>query len=522
MAIKREEKMRTKQVEGLPNRFKSFSVCLALVFLLVSCTHEPPVPESNFQHLPISELHPQREPAPVSPVEMSPQLSPTVMKVPKKEKLYNINVVNAVLRDVLRLIVQEAGLNLVMEKGVDQEAFVSLKLADSDLKQTLDYLLKPLGYAYSIKGNTLVVSSTVTKVFHFNYVVGSRVASEDSGGDVLGGISDNGGSGSSGSSGGGSGSTEMTGKFEVKGDDKEDEMDVWKQIEDGIAQIKSPDGNVVINKVSGTIMVTDKVENVALIERYLDTVKKSLEKQILIEAKILEVTLSSGSAMGIDWKHVFDGSHLFGKMMSNSEVTIGQALAPALNSGIQVMITSDTFDALLNALATQGNIKVLSSPRVSIMNGQNALISVGDEIPYIDISDVQRDTDTDTVTVDYEVKRVHIGVLMGVTPFINRQNQIVMRIVPIITHLLGEKDLQLPDGGTFPNPIIDVRQMTTVVKVNNGETLVLGGLITDKGTIREEKIPSVGDVPVAGKLFTKHFDYGKRTELVILLTPHIL
>ncbi len=517
--------MKIKQMEGLLSRFERICVCLILVFLLVSCTHEPPVPESNFQHLPISELHPKREPAPISPVEMSPQLSPAVMKVPKKEKLYNINVVNAVLRDVLRLIVQEAGLNLVMDKGVDQETLVSLKLTDSDLQQTLDYLLKPLGYAYSIKGNTLVVSSTITKVFHFNYMVGSRVASEDSGGDVLGGISDSGGgsSGSSGSgSGGSSGSTEMTGKFEVKGDDKEDEMDVWKQIEDGIAHLKSPTGNVVINKVAGTIMVTDKVENVALIEQYLKTVKKSLEKQILIEAKILEVTLSSGSAMGIDWKHVFDGSHLFGKMMSNSEVTIGQALAPSLNSGIQIMITSDTFDALLQALATQGNIKVLSSPRVSIMNGQNALISVGDEIPYIDISDVERDTDTDTVTVDYEVKRVHIGVLMGVTPFINKQNQIVMRIVPIITHLLGEKDLQLPDGGTFPNPVIDVRQMTTVVKVNNGETLVLGGLITDKGTIREEKIPYVGDVPAAGKLFTKHFDASKRTELVILLTPHIL
>ncbi len=504
--------------EYLPKIRKAFILLLAFFSLvMVSCSHEPSVPHSNFQNMPLAELHPEREPKPVSPVEMPPEAAPTVMKIPKEEKLYNINVVNALLRDVLRLIVEEAGLNLVMEKGVNQEASVSLKLTDSDLKETLNYLLKPLGYTYTIKGNTLVVSSTVTKVFHFNYLVGSRTASEESGGDVLGGISDSGGEG-----GGGGGSTEMKGKFEVKGEDKEDEMDVWKQVEDGIAHLKSPEGNVVINRLSGTIMVTDKVENVELIEKFLNTVKSSLEKQILIEAKILEVTLSSGSAMGIDWSHVFDGRHLFGKMMSNSQVTLGQALAPALESGLKVMVTSDSFDALLTALATQGNIKVLSSPRVSIMNGQNALISVGDEIPYIDISDVERDTDTDTVTIDYEVKRVHIGVLMGVTPFINRQNQIVMRIVPIITHLLGEKDLQLPNGGTFPNPVIDVRQMSTVVKVNNGETLVLGGLITEKGSVREEKVPFVGDVPAAGKLFTKHFDAKKRTELVILLTPHIL
>ncbi len=507
-------------IRGLLIRKGSFLPFIFLClfpFLLVSCAHEPPVPHSGYKNLPLAELHPQREPKPLSPVEMPPEAAPTVMKVPKEERLYNINVVNAVLRDVLRLIVQEAGLNLVMEKGVNQNALVSLKLTDSDLKETLDYLLKPLGYTYSIKGNILVVSSTVTKVFHFNYLVGSRTGSEESGGDVLGGISDSGGS-----SGGGGGSTEMKGKFEVKSEDKEEEMDVWKQVEDEINKLKSPQGNVVINKISGTIMVTDKVENVELIEKFLNTVKSSLEKQILIEAKILEVTLSSGSIMGIDWSHVFDGRHLFGKMMSNSQVTLGQALAPDISSGLKVMITSDTFDAILAALATQGNIKVLSSPRVSIMNGQNALISVGDEIPYIDISDVERDTETNTVTVDYEVKRVHIGVLMGVTPFINKQNQIVMRIVPIITHLLGEKDLQLPDGGTFPNPVIDVRQMTTVVRVNNGETLVLGGLITDKGSIRKEKVPFVGDVPGAGALFTKRLTNEKRTELVILLTPHIL
>ncbi len=505
------------------NRRSPFLFVLLALFL-VSCSHEAVLPpHSNFQQVPISALHPQREPKPLSTVDMPPEASPTVIKIPKKEKLYNINVVNAVLRDVLRLIVQEAGLNLVMDKDVNQETLVSLKLTDSDLKTTLDYLLKPLGYSYTIKGDTLLVSATITKVFHFNYMVGSRTASEESGGDVLGGISDSGGSSSSSGSSGGGGSTEMKGKFEIKSEDKEDEMDVWKQIEDGIAQLKSPSGNVVINRVSGTIMVTDKVENVELIGKFLDTVKSSLERQILIEAKILEVTLSSGSSMGIDWNHVFDGRHLFGKVLKEgSTISLGQTLAPSLSSGLMVSITSETFNALLRALATQGQIKVLSSPRLSIMNGQNALISVGDEIPYIDISDVERDTDTNTVTVDYEVKRVHIGVLMGVTPFIDKQNKIVMRIVPIITHLLGEKDLQLPDGGTFPNPVIDVRQMSTVVKVNNGETLVLGGLITEKGSLRKEKIPFVGDVPGAGNLFAKRFDTNKRTELVILLTPHIL
>ena len=122
---------------------KVLVVGLVLFFFLVSCSHEPPVPGSNFQRLPISELHPQREPKPLSPVEMVPEASPAVMKIPKEEKLYNINVVNAVLRDVLRLIVQEANLNLVMEKGVSQESLVSLKLSDSGLKETLNYLLKP-------------------------------------------------------------------------------------------------------------------------------------------------------------------------------------------------------------------------------------------------------------------------------------------------------------------------------------------------------------------------------------------
>jgi MSHA type pilus biogenesis protein MshL len=273
--------------------------------------------------------------------------------------------------------------------------------------------------------------------------------------------------------------------------------------------------------------VTATKKNLEKIEDYINTVKKVISRQVLVEAKIIEVSLSDGLQYGINWSYVLNtrdgqsttfGTGQFADVVSTS----------APNFSITTLAAD--FTSLLRAIQTQGETRILANPRVSIMNGQTAILSVGQDQTFI--SNIQTTTTTGTTpitTFTVSTSSTLSGIMIGIVPFVSETGDISLSITPItsdLTQLVSQK-LGTPDAaGNFPFliqlPTIDLRQLNTTVKVRNGQMVIIGGLISKKEQIVDNQIPFLGDIPVLGYLFKSRTKKTINSELVVLIQPMII
>ena len=284
--------------------------CLALLFL-VGCAparhiEAPQLPDRQPSQ-PLPELTKEKprkiETRPRASLSPLASLKPRVAaaeKMPHEGKLFSLSARSTPLRDVLLGLSKQGELNLVIEKGVNYEEPVSVELYDLPLATALDMVLTAYGYFYDIDGNVLRIKALETKIFHFDYPLMVNTLSSNVGGDMLSGTGQS-GTGSSESD------SNMTGEFSIETSIDKDALDLWKQLEDALKGgqdqhgLLSEQGRMQINKLAGTIMVTDRRENLILIEEYFNVLAKVLRRQITIEAKILEVSLTDDFRYGIKW-----------------------------------------------------------------------------------------------------------------------------------------------------------------------------------------------------------------------------
>jgi general secretion pathway protein D/MSHA biogenesis protein MshL len=253
------------------------------------------------------------------------------------------------------------------------------------------------------------------------------------------------------------------------------------------------------------------------VQIYVDTLKEEMYKQITIEAKILEVTLEEGSNKGIDWASLFDSS---GFDFSVDFGTAGQIYPDSGGFIDTISLNTKGFSLLLDALETQGTTKVLANPRISVMNGQPAVIYVGDNVTYI--SEVTTTIDEGTVSTSATTAQAVSGLRLEVYATIMNDNEIVMSIIPMISQL--EDPIEYADFGdsTIGLPFVRERTMNSIVRVSNGEMLIVGGLISSLDTNAGSKVPILGDIPGMKYIFGNEGESEIRKELVILLKPSIL
>ncbi|MEA3347727.1 MAG: hypothetical protein U9Q39_01565, partial [Pseudomonadota bacterium] len=332
--------------------------------------------------------------------------------------------------------------------------------------------------------------------------------------------------GDSGGNSGPGGSSGGAGGFEISTEANEEYLQVWENIEkalggesggSGEGALLSPDARVEINPMGGLIVVTDRQENLVLVERYLYDLQQALRRQVIIEAKIIQVSLSRGFEYGIDWN------------LLASDFIKGGSLSLATNfasgaTGLNVEYKGDpnrknVLDGVLDALSTQGNVKVLSSPRISVLNNQSAVITVGREIPYLQWQ-AQSSDDEQTVIVP-EVVTADTGISLGITPQIDADGVIILHIIPVVSELAEYKTFSY-DNNTFDVPIIDTRQTDTIVRVDDGKTIIIGGLISEIDSNNSSQVPIIGDIPLIGNLFRRRKDVDERVELVVMLTPTVV
>jgi MSHA type pilus biogenesis protein MshL len=271
-------------------------------------------------------------------------------------------------------------------------------------------------------------------------------------------------------------------------------------------------GSITIDERTNKLIVVDYPQRVAEIAKVVEAFDDRT-RQVLIDSKIVEVTLSDKLQLGIDWDFWIKKNFRVDNTLSLSLTSGG-----TVTLGTTTLQGPDQYKTVLDILKTYGDTRVLSSPRVTALNNEEAKILVGTKDAYITQTTSQSGTGS-TITAE-SVNFVDVGIQLFVTPTINREGFVTMKIKPVVSSAVRTS---ITSGGTVSQiPIVSTSEAETSVMVKDGATIIIAGLIKDETIKAINKIPILGDIPFLGNLFKNTSDEIKKKELVIFLTPHIL
>lgn len=498
-------------------RFGGMIVCLGLLFLL-GCT-EPRVREvQRDSPLPlVTQLGSNYGQTDVKPKTPEFRLSTDDVS-PLERVLVSLNMRKAPLREVLWAVCKEAGLNLIFERGVDPETPVTIILNRVKLKEALEAILSQSDYWYEIKGNFLVVKLTKTKTFHLPLVPAETDFALEVGGDILGGaIPTQGLQGA-----------QLKGLVLKRERADPKAYKFWDSVENALKSLLTdPEERFILDRMTGTLMVTAKRSHMGEVERFISRLKEWLSRQVLIEAKIIEVNLSKALRYGIDWdvfRQWSKGSWTIN--LQGATRGMGEVLetGPFSSLGIRFeKVGKASISGIVQAISEFGEVHTLSNPRVSVLNGQMVVLAVGRNISFI--SKVET-TVTEEIGTTYTVETSTLlsGLMLGIVPHIKEDREVVLSITPIVSNLLDIKEARFGEDTPYVVhlPVVDLRELSTTVKLNDEEVLIIGGLMKREGKDTEYKVPLLGDLPLFGALFRGKSRESSSTELIIILQPRVL
>lgn len=473
-----------------------------------------------------SEGKPER-PAPSEP--KIPEFIPVTEDLsPVKTRIVDLVARNTPLRDVLHVIAEATSLNLIIEREVASETPLTVTLKNISAEAALDAIFSTVDYFYTIKDNVLIVKAVDTKIFELGHPAIIQSYSVDVGGDILGAAGVTGGGTAIGTANIKGGVTQT-----VKSDTTA--FNFWDAIEKSIATLLAsaagqPAGAVAIpqgftvNRMTGTVVVTASKRNIERVEQYINTIKMVISRHVLVEAKIIEVQLSESLKFGVDWNFV---NRILGDGQLNIASTGFSAIAAPVGGPSFMMGISRgaSFSALLKAIQQQGEVRTLSNPRVNIMNGQTALLSVGRNVSFISRVDTNTTTAAGAApvtTFTVQTSNILSGIIIGIVPYISENGDITLTITPIISDLVQLEDKTIGSAANqmqISLPTVDLKELSTTVKVRDGQMVIIGGLISKKEGLHDSEVPGLGKVPVLGELFKSRDRTETRSELVIILQP---
>jgi MSHA biogenesis protein MshL len=408
-------------------------------------------------------------------------------------------------RELFLSLARENDFNLVLSPEVTGSVTMDIKEATAE--ELMEEVCGMLGCRASFSGNTVRVTpeKRVTRVFLVDYLLTGRTGQ----GSLMASTSASGGSGGVSSTASESQSTNSV-VTEEKGD-------FWGGLVEEVGALLTPgSGKVTVNRTSGTVTVTDYAANVEQVDRYLRMLEARVRTGVVIEARILEVTLDDATKYGIDWTALPDLSSL----SLSGGLSGGATAAQGLSSGattFRLGVAGSKFDAFLDAQAQAGNLNVLSAPKVSTLNNQKAIIRIGRQDVFFRAVVTPAST-TSAAFTTFTPDSVTEGIILSVTPQVGQDGKIMLAIHPTITEKVGTA--VAPDNNSAP--ILDVREANTVVTVADGETVFIGGLMQERTQETVKSVPLLGDIPYLGALFRSNEQVKKKTELVILISPRVV
>ncbi len=499
-------------------------IAFLLILGLLSCAQKANVKTTERPQL--ESLEEPVETATNSPAIAEPPpplLPPTYREIdPLEDKKFTFSAVDAPLTKVLYAIAEDAGLNLVISPEVNLNRTITATFRNTSIKDALEVVMELSGLDYQLKGNVLFVREIITKTFKLPYVNTQTSYTSSLGGSATAGQ----GGGVAGAAGGGGASTSGTsigggigGSFQLEFSSPQEQGGFYEQLEQNLQSLLDTENgeSYVLNKFTGTLVVRARKRTMESVEKLIKRIKKEVRKQVLIEAKIVEVILSDSSSYGLDWNRL-----LLNILGSRINAELSQA--SNFNGGFFTLrVSAYQFSAILRAISEYGKAKILANPRIMTVNGQPALITAGVSIPFF-----RREAQAvfggaaNVQTVNIYVDSVLHGVMLGVVPYVEDNNEVLLNIIPISSRLQGER--RFPETGQelATAPILNVKEMGTIVKVKDGELVVIGGLIDSTSVESDTGTPIAKDVPVLGKVFKSESKRREMRELVIFLRPTIV
>ncbi|MCF6298542.1 MAG: pilus (MSHA type) biogenesis protein MshL [Thiomicrorhabdus sp.] len=446
---------------------------------------------------------------------------------------YSITAVNVPIKELLFQVAQDSGKQIDLYKGI--EGSVTINALNQPLEKILERIAEQAGLMFVIEHNTIKIKPDLPEWRNYmvDYVNIHKV-SEDS---IDMRMSVSGSTGTTTKKTGGSFS-----KVTVKS-----EHNFWQRLEDNIkllAQLESSgeesrtlgfEQNTVVNPEAGVISVYTSAKKHKNIKEYIKEVTTRVDRQVLIEATVVEVLLNDQYQAGIDWSVL--GSRALGndggfKISSPfSGPQDGFSIATVDPTGGGLGVTSGDWNILANLklLKTFGESKVLSSPKIMAINNQTALLKVVNNLVYFTV-DVNTTAATATTagltTYESEIHTVPVGFTMSVTPFVSANGDITLNVRPTISRQIGsvlDPNPALKDAGVESAiPVIQEKEMSSVLRLKDRQTAVIGGLIEDLNSHDNTGVPWLSEIPILGSLFASRSDQMKKTELVIFIRPTII
>ncbi|GAA6134673.1 pilus (MSHA type) biogenesis protein MshL [Oceaniserpentilla sp. 4NH20-0058] len=419
-------------------------------------------------------------------------------------------------------LVDGLDVNILVHPDIKQN--ITLNLKNVTLEETLEAIRDnyELEYVKTNYGYQIVPKTLQNKVFHLNYLNVSRQGS--SGMSVSSGhIYDSGGS--EGTNDGNQNLSTAT-RLETQAN-----TDFWKSLQQSVqVMVGNGEGRrVIVDAQAGLVVVRAFPSELMAVEEFLSKAELSLQKQVIIEAKILEVTLNDGFQAGIQWDSFGAGiGASFSDSSKDSAVSLSSAniTNPDSLAGIfSLNFNTSDFTGVIQLLQRQGEVQVLSSPRISTVNNQKAVIKVGtDEFFVTNVSTNTTTTTTSTNTSpEVGLTPFFSGIALDVTPQIGSNNEVILHVHPSVTEVVERSKVIEVGGNTFELPMAfsSIRETDSIIKARNGQVVVIGGLLQNKKKQTDAKVPWLSRIPLVGALFTQKQHTKTKSELVILLQPTI-
>lgn len=501
------------------------SVWLALCLGLWACAPHPPQPSPG--HLKVDQ--PPRDAAEIPPpVQGLPYLPPPQPSAP--EELYTVVVDKVPVDELLFALARDAKKNVDIHP--DLQGLVTLNAVDQTLGQILERIARQVDLRYQVEADNLIIGPDKPYVRHYrvNYVNLERKSEHTT--TVSTQLATSGDIGES------SANTENNSDSNIK---SVSSQMFWGNLALAINSILTPDGaegtttsvgdeknlrpGLVINREAGVISVRATDRKQWEVQRFLDEIQQSVERQVLVEATIVEVVLGNQYQSGVDWQRI-TGNYGYFQSMSNSRMD-----RPPFYAFTYQDTTSKIGDIALSLklLEQFGQVRVLSSPKIMALNNQSAILRVVENRVYftVDVEETEGGTNkADKVTYTSKINTVPEGIIVTVTPQISENGMVIMNIRPTIsriTNYISDPNPALAQFEIVNNiPEVEIREVETVLRLQSGNIAIIGGLMQDK--IRKDRngIPGLSGLPLVGDAFSYRDDQFTKTELAIFLRPLVV
>ena len=457
------------------------------------------------------------------------------------EKRLEISATSVAAKDFFTAIVEGSAYSIAIHPDVSGS--ITLNLTDVTLTEAIDVIQDIYGFDIRVNGNVIQVypAGIRTETIALNYLFlkrfGTSSTSINSGGvsendpNSGGNNSNSGGNNNRGNSGNSSSNNNQGSQNGQSNSGiniyTENESDFWTELKETLTAFVGTEGGraVIVSPQAGLVTVRGLPTEIAAVEKFISETETHLHRQVIIEAKIMEVTLNDDYQQGVHWNEVLGSLGSTDFTFSTNGNISGNSISSNIGGATSLSFSGTDFSGVIDLLQTQGNVQVLSSPRITATNNQKAVIKVGEDEYFVtDVSSTTTTGTSTTTTPEVELTPFFSGIALDVTPQIDKDGSVILHVHPSVT-LTGEQNKTIQIGAEqliLPLAQSRVRESDTIIRAKSGEIVVIGGLIETYKTDQESKTPLLGDIPFVGGLFKSVSETTQKRELVILLKPVVI